>query len=95
MGRTTAERGYGGAHQKLRARWAPKVAAGQAWCHAAACQMPTRWIPPGSDWDLGHTPDRAAWTGPEHASCNRSEGAARGNRDRAAGRPAVRRIPRW
>lgn len=92
----TAERGYGGEHQRLRARWAPQVAAGKAWCHALICKMPARWIAPGTDWDLGHTAARDSWTGPEHASCNRGEGAARGNRARSGRQPGpVRRIARW
>jgi hypothetical protein len=78
----TAERGYGGAHARLRATWKPVVDAGQAYCHAAICRKPSRWIAPGTAWHLGHTPDRTAWTGPEHEKCNESEAATRGNRGR-------------
>ena len=80
-GSTTA-RGYGSAHQKLRARWRPIVEEGQAYCHATICLMTTRWIPPHSSWHLGHTPDRTGWTGPEHERCNEADGARRGNRMR-------------
>jgi hypothetical protein len=79
---TTTQRGYGHAHQQLRARWKPTVDAGQALCHAVICLKPTRQIWPGTPWHLGHTPDRTAWTGPEHEQCNESEAARRGNRMR-------------
>lgn len=74
----TAARGYGGQHQRLRAQWKPAVDAGQAWCHAAVCLKPSRRITPGTAWHLGHTPDRTAWTGPEHEQCNESDGGRRG-----------------
>lgn len=79
---TTAQRGYAGPHQKLRAQWKPIVDAGDASCHAIICLMPTRWIAPGTRWHLGHTPDRSAWTGPEHERCNEADGARRGNQGR-------------
>lgn len=79
---SAAQRGYTYTHFKLRKAWAPQVAAGMVQCHAVTCLMPTRWIAPGSDWDLGHTPDRSQWTGPEHRKCSRSDGAVRGNRMR-------------
>lgn len=75
--RTTSQRGYGWAHQRVREQWAPKVAAGVVVC--ARCGKP---ISPGQRWDLGHTEDRRAWHGPEHASCNRSAGGKNGNRVR-------------
>ena len=75
--RGTSERGYGPEHQRERARWQPIVDAGQAMCHAARCLKPTRHIQPGEPWDLGHTPDRTAWTGPEHMRCNRVDGGKR------------------
>ena len=67
---TTTQRGYGTAHRRERKRWEPRVNAGQADC--ARCGEP---IKPDDAWDLGHTDDRTAWTGPEHAGrCNRSAG---------------------
>jgi len=45
--------------------------------------MPTRWIQPGTPWDLAHGPTRDTYLGPAHAACNRSEGATRGNLTRA------------
>lgn len=66
---TRQQRGYNADHDRLRAELAPIVAAGHAACHR--CHQP---IDPAEPWDLGHTDDRTAWTGPEHASCNRSAG---------------------
>ena len=89
---TTKQRGYSGQHPKLRAKWKPLVDAGQVSCHASICLMPTRWIPPGSSWHLGHTPDRTGWTGPEHERCNEADGARRGNRMRGT---RQRQPARW
>jgi hypothetical protein len=61
------QRGYDREHELERERWAPLVDAGQVTC--ARCGQP---IQPGTPWDLGHTDDRTAWTGPEHATCNRA-----------------------
>jgi hypothetical protein len=71
---TRQQRGYTSEHDRLRARWKPKVDACSVHCHAVVCIEPARLILPGQAWDLGHTADRTAWTGPEHASCNRSAG---------------------
>lgn len=69
--RSTADRGYGPLHRALRRRWEPQVRVG-----AVDCARCGRRIAPGDAWDLGHSDDRRSYTGPEHASCNRS---ARGN----------------
>lgn len=74
---TPAERGYDAAHRAERKRWLPIVQAGGVLCSRCGHR-----IQPGSDWDLGHTDDRTAWTGPEHAACNRADGARRGNAHR-------------
>jgi cytochrome c2 len=71
---STKARGYGLAHKQERQRWAPKVEAGLVDC--ARCHQP---IQPGRPWDLGHTDDRAAWTGPEHRVCNRRAGGLDGS----------------
>lgn len=70
---TPASRGYGAAHKAERRRWKPIVDAGRAVC--VRCSQP---IAAGSPWDLGHSDDRASWTGPEHASCNRAAGGRNG-----------------
>src|SRR5262245_41735947 len=67
---STTARGYGHAHQRMRAEYGRLVLAGRVRC--ARCGD---WIVPGQEWDLGHTDDRRGYTGPEHAVCNR--GAAK------------------
>jgi hypothetical protein len=82
--RSTTARGYGTQHQTLRKTWAPLVDAGQVTCPRCA-----RPITPGQPWDLGHhDTDRTRYTGPEHRTCNRAAGAAKGNRS-----PLRRRRP--
>ena len=74
----TAARGYGGAHARLRRQWELVVDAGAAFCHQPVCleerEGRTRRIISGTPWDLGHTPDRTGWTGPEHRRCSRADG---------------------
>lgn len=84
-------------HKAERARWTPVVAAGEAHCAEPVCLMPSRWIPPGSAWDVAHDPSGTRYIGPAHARCNRSEGARRGNRSRGV-QPAQAPAPpasRW
>lgn len=72
---TTAARGYGAEHQRMRASWAPLVSAGQVTCWR--CGEP---IEPGTPWDLGHDDqDRGITRGPEHAyRCNRRTAGRQG-----------------
>lgn len=79
---STKARGYDQRHKDERARWAPVIAAGHGWCAEIKCIEHSRWIPPGSAWDLAHDEDRRTYRGPAHRRCNRSEGATRGNRQR-------------
>jgi hypothetical protein len=75
----TAARGYGGAHQRLRKRWAPKVEAGYVACRRCGKLI----APEGSTcprcgrtscrWHLGHDDaDRSLPAMPEHACCNQA-----------------------
>lgn len=72
---STAGRGYGARHQRLRAKWATKVAAGGVRCWR--CGEP---IDPSEPWDLGHDDkDRSITRGPEHANrCNRASANRKG-----------------
>ena len=72
---SSTDRGYGAAHRAERAKWAKVIATGDATC--VRCEHP---IAPTDPWDLGHSDDRKSWSGPEHASCNRSAGGRNGNR---------------
>lgn len=72
--RTTKQRGYGSEHKRERARWQRVIDTTGANC--ARCGG---LIAPGQPWDLGHTDDRTGWTGPEHAHCNRADGARKTN----------------
>lgn len=70
-------------YKALRKGWAGVVARGEATCHETICLMPTRAITPGSAWDLCHDTTGTRILGPGHRRCNRSEGATRGNTERA------------
>lgn len=82
---STEARGYGAAHRRERARWAPIVARGDATC--CLCDDP---IAPSDAWHLDHQPDRSGYRGVAHATCNLRDGARRGNRIRGRARAARR-----
>ncbi|MGH3536556.1 MAG: hypothetical protein ACRDQG_17835 [Pseudonocardiaceae bacterium] len=86
---TTTQRGYGVTHQRERDRWRPVVERGEGWCAELVCLMPTRWIIPGSRWDLAHDRRTGGYLGPAHAICNRAEGG------RFASKRRARRRRRW
>jgi hypothetical protein len=70
---SSSRRGYGKRHKRLRAAWAPQVAAGGVCC--ARCGEP---IVLGEPWDLGHDDyDRTKYRGPEHRACNRATAGRR------------------
>lgn len=71
---------YRGKHLQLRAQLAPSVAEGRAYCAEVRCLYPSRWIRPGSRWDLAHDRINGGYRGPAHARCNRSEAATYRNR---------------
>jgi hypothetical protein len=71
-------------HREERKKWARLVAAGHAWCAETVCLMPSRWIEPGTPWDVAHDATGTQYLGASHATCNRSEGASRGNRQRGS-----------
>jgi hypothetical protein len=64
---TTTQRGYGWAHQRRRQRITQLVEGGQAVCVRCG-----RRIPPGAEWDLDHSDNRATWLGPSCRRCNRA-----------------------
>jgi hypothetical protein len=74
--RTTPQRGYGYAHQQARLKFLAQLEDGDL-CHH--CNQPmTR----DQALDLDHTTDRSTYRGLAHASCNRTDGARRGNQQR-------------
>lgn len=66
---------YGPTHKAERRAWAPHVAQGIIHCWRCGQRITTN-----QDWDLGHRDGRPSH--PEHASCNRTAGAAYGNTKR-------------
>lgn len=84
---TTAQRGYGGQHQKLRTALLP-FAYGQP---CGRCGQP---MLPGQKLELDHDDhDRTLYRGMAHARCNRAAGARKLNAMRRMKR--YRRSRRW
>ena len=73
--RSSSARGYGVEHQRLRAELLPHA-------YGTTCHLCGHVMQYGQALDLDHTPDRTAYRGMVHASCNRRDGARRGNRMR-------------
>ncbi|HET9199234.1 MAG TPA: hypothetical protein VFN92_13390 [Solirubrobacterales bacterium] len=70
---STTRRGYGHAHQKLRAKLKLLVDAGGVRCWRCG-----KLIHPSERWDLGHDDrDRRRYKGPEHLKCNRATATRR------------------
>lgn len=75
------QRGYDKTHDRERRRWQHRLDAGHTThCHALVCLTPDVPITKHTPWDLGHSPDRTGWTGPEHPTCNRTAGGASASR---------------
>lgn len=68
---STASRGYGGDHQRMRKKFEPQVRAGKAVCVRCG-----ELIDPKEPWDLDHEDDRKTYRGPAHRACNRRAGQA-------------------
>ncbi|HEV7651354.1 MAG TPA: hypothetical protein VGP26_24655 [Actinophytocola sp.] len=95
----TVAKGYGREHVREREHWTRVIREQRGVrCHARTCVMPSRWIRWDDEvkepWDLGHTEDRTAWTGPEHRRCNRRAGAVNSNRTGNPGSSNPRRRTR-
>ena len=75
-------------HREFRARLLAQLKAdGYLTCTATVCLFPTRYItnPNGRAMDglhAGHHPDGVTYRGPEHAQCNREDGAKRAQQRR-------------
>lgn len=82
-GSTTA-RGYGFDHRRLRLALLP-------YAYGQPCPRCDKVMLPGQALDLGHTDDRSAYTGIEHARCNRQAGAVKGHTRRRTPHPQVSR----
>jgi len=77
---TTAERGYGIEHERLRRRIDAEVQLGGVVC--SECGRP---IAPGSSWHLAHNHIAGGYAGAAHAVCNLRE---KNRRQRRRSRPA-------
>jgi hypothetical protein len=69
---SSAARGYGPAHQRLRAEWQARVAKGGVDC--CLCGLA---IGVSEPWHLDHTEDRKGYRGAAHRVCNLREGQRR------------------
>lgn len=69
---TTTQRGYGYAHQQLRAALLPQA-------YGSPCTRCGQTMRQGQPLDLDHTDDRGGYRGFAHSTCNRSAGAIKRN----------------
>lgn len=67
----TSRRGYGTAHQKLRAELLPLA-------YGARCHFCGDLMQEGDDLHLDHTEDRSGYRGITHSACNIADGSRRG-----------------
>jgi hypothetical protein len=79
----TVARGWGTAHQRLRAKWAPLVEAGLATCARCGGWIDPRPVLTGggnlvTSWHLDHDDSRSGYLGPSHRRCNLLDGARKG-----------------
>lgn len=65
---------YGSGHQRERRKYQARLDAGEV----IPCARCDQDITMHDEWDLGHTDDGTAWTGPECVPCNRSAGGRNG-----------------
>lgn len=88
---TTSERGYGWAHQRLRAALLAALVPGSP---CPRCHQPM-W-PRAQDLDLGHVEGsgKTMYEGLQHSTCNRSSGARFGNQLRGRDGSVTRRRQR-
>lgn len=66
---------YAGTYRTTKRRWTERITADGG----ALCFRCGDWISPDEAWDLGHDDITDEVRGPEHAYCNRSAGARKGN----------------
>ena len=69
---------YGGDYRTIKRQWTKRIEADGG----ATCWRCEAWISPNEPWDLGHDDATGEIRGPEHAPCNRSAGARKGNAQR-------------
>ncbi len=65
---SSTERGYGSAHQRLRADWQRRIDDGEH-VVCARCSQPI-----SEPWALDHADDRTGYLGPSHKLCNDAAG---------------------
>lgn len=93
---TTAQRGYGAAHQAERTRRLKRYKPGDLCAH---CRKPMTYWPLSVArryLDLPHNADRSGYLhGMAHRKCNRRDGAVRGNRMRGRTARTWRTSRQW